>query len=63
MEKVKQLPLWGKIAYGAGAGGFTDRQGLNYLALLLLYYQSPRGRRRLNAAFSFWNDHVRRARN
>ena len=41
MEKIKQLPLWGKIAYGAGAGGFSIIDRVLITWLFYYYITSP----------------------
>ncbi|MDZ4133884.1 MAG: MFS transporter [Dethiobacteria bacterium] len=41
MKKVKQLPLWGKIAYGAGAGGFSLIDRVLITWLFYYYITSP----------------------
>ncbi len=41
MQKVKQLPLWGKIAYGAGAGGFSLIDRVLITWLFYYYITSP----------------------
>ena len=41
MERVKQLPLWGKIAYGAGAGGFSLIDRILITWLFYFYITSP----------------------
>jgi len=41
MARVKQLPLWGKIAYGAGAGGFSVIDRVLITWLFYYYITSP----------------------
>ena len=41
MTKVKRLPLWGKIAYGAGAGGFSLIDRVLITWLFYFYITSP----------------------
>jgi len=41
VNNVKQLPLWGKIAYGAGAGGFSIIDRVMITWLLFYYITSP----------------------
>jgi GPH family glycoside/pentoside/hexuronide:cation symporter len=41
MNKVKQLPLWGKIAYGAGAGGYSLIDRVLITWLFYFYITSP----------------------
>lgn len=41
MTKVRQLPLWGKIAYGAGAGGFSLIDRVMITWLFYFYITSP----------------------
>lgn len=41
MQKVKQLPLWGKVAYGAGAGGFSLIDRVLITWLFYYYITSP----------------------
>lgn len=41
MTDVKQLPLWGKIVYGAGAGGFSLIDRVMITWLFYYYITSP----------------------
>lgn len=41
MTEVKRLPLWGKIAYGAGAGGFSIIDRVLITWLFYFYITSP----------------------
>lgn len=41
MTEVKRLPLWGKIAYGAGAGGFSIIDRVLITWLFYYYITSP----------------------
>ncbi|MBW6464347.1 MAG: MFS transporter, partial [Firmicutes bacterium] len=41
MPKTKQLPLWGKIAYGAGAGGFSLIDRVMITWLFYFYITNP----------------------
>lgn len=41
MTKTRQLPLWGKIAYGAGAGGFSLIDRVMITWLFYFYITSP----------------------
>lgn len=41
MEHAKKLPLWGKIAYGAGAGGFSLIDRVLITWLFYFYITSP----------------------
>ncbi len=41
MSKIKQLPLWGKIAYGAGAGGYNLIDRVLITWLFYFYITSP----------------------
>ena len=41
MERAKKLPLWGKIAYGAGAGGFSLIDRVLITWLFYFYITSP----------------------
>ena len=41
MNQVKQLPLWGKIVYGAGAGGFSLIDRVLITWLFYYYITSP----------------------
>lgn len=41
MTEVKRLPLWGKIAYGAGAGGFSLIDRVLITWLFYFYITSP----------------------
>ncbi len=41
MNKVKQLPLWGKIVYGAGSGGFSIIDRVLITWLFYYYITSP----------------------
>ncbi len=41
MNEVKQLPLWGKIVYGAGAGGFSLIDRVLITWLFYYYITSP----------------------
>ena len=41
MQSIKKLPLWGKIAYGAGAGGFSLIDRILITWLFYYYITSP----------------------
>jgi glycoside/pentoside/hexuronide:cation symporter, GPH family len=41
LDQIKQLPLWGKIAYGAGAGGFSLIDRVLITWLFYYYITSP----------------------
>jgi glycoside/pentoside/hexuronide:cation symporter, GPH family len=41
MQSIKKLPLWGKIAYGAGAGGFSLIDRVLITWLFYYYITSP----------------------
>ena len=54
MSKTKKLPLWGKIAYGAGAGGYSLIDRVMITWLFYFYITSPlKGTGALMAPFLF----------